>query len=313
MTDNNNQMVLQAIDRLIIAAVPERRTDLDALWQRYAPQFVLSEDGPRFVMTAGAFSSVIYSNKTLLQIWLLGFAAWRAVEAYADIISSCAAMGLPFDPPSVAALPGQSSVDAAFDRTLTAAEEVGQIDNLASFSWPTNVPQPGTESFSDPDKAAHDLVCVATAYFFLHELKHVAFRIDEDAPSDPVAEEIACDRFAREFLLSGIPTFAAEIGITADEVRAKRVAAIALATFVIVAVTPPEAWGGTGSHPALTQRFRDTFETVAIARTAYPWNVGSALLLAKLRASGRPIPQFVFADEQTFIRATNFAPVRRYR
>jgi Peptidase U49 len=296
---DNHEIVFQAIDRLITAAVPERRAHLNALWQRYAPQFVLSQDQLGFVMKSAAFGAVIYTNKALLQIWLLGFAAWRAVGAYADIIRSCAAAGLLFDPPSVAALPGQSAVDAAFDRTLAAAEELNQIDNLASFTWPADVPPPGTESFSVPDKAAHDLVCIATAYFFLHELKHVAFAVDKDAPTDLVAEEIACDRFAQEFLLSGASAFATEIGKPPDEVLAKRVAAIALAGFVMIAVTPPNAWGGTGSHPPLAERLRDTFETIAIPPTAYPWNVGAALLLAKLRASGRPIPQFVFADEKT--------------
>jgi hypothetical protein len=114
-----------------------------------------------------------------------------------------------------------------------------------------------------------------------------------------VAEEIACDRFAREFLLSGAFEFATKIGKPADEVLAKRVAAIALAAFVMIEVTPPEAWGGSGSHPSLAERFRELFATVAIPPTAYPWNIGAALLLAKLRASGRPLPQFVFADEKT--------------
>jgi hypothetical protein len=38
------------------------------------------------------------------------------------------------------------------------------------LTWPADVPPPGTESFSVPDKAAFDLICIATAYAFLHEL-----------------------------------------------------------------------------------------------------------------------------------------------
>jgi hypothetical protein len=296
--EQDNEMVFHAIDRLITAAGPERRADLTALWHRYAPQFVLSPDRPGFVMKS-AFGAVVYTNKTLLQIWLLGFAAWRAVQAYADIIRFCAATGSLFDPPSVAALPSQSAVDAAFDRMLATAADLCQIDNLASFSWPADVPPPGTESFSVPDKAAFDLVCIATAYVFLHEIKHIAFANDADGPTDPIAEEIACDRFALDFLLSGVRTFAAEIEKPADEVLAKRVAAIALAAFVVIEVTPPAAWSGSGSHPPLVERLKDIFATVEIPPTGYPWNIGAALLLAKLRVPGRQIPQLIFADEKT--------------
>jgi hypothetical protein len=298
MSDNDNDMVFRAIDRLIAAVAPERRDDLNRLWHRYCPEFVLSPDRRGFVIEAGAFGAVIYTNRTLLQIWLLGFAAWRAVEAYAGIIRTCAAKGLLFDPPSVAALPGQSAVNATFDRTLSSAARLRQSENLAFFTWPADVPPPGTESFSVPDKAAHDLICIATAYAFLHELKHVAFANDGDAPTDPVAEEIACDRFAREFLLSGASAFAAQIGKPVDEVLAKRVAGIALAAFVVFEETPPESWGGSGSHPSVAERLKDVFATVAIPPTAYPWNIGAALVLAKLGASGRPTPQLTFPDEK---------------
>jgi hypothetical protein len=297
MSDNDDEF--QAIDRLIAATVPERRADLNALWHRYAPQFVRSPDRPGFVMKSAAFDAVVYTNKTLLEIWLLGFAAWRAVKAYADIIRYCAATGSLFDPPSVAALPNQSAVDAAFDRLLAAATELRHTDDLAYFRWPADVPPPGTERFSVPDKAAHDLVCIATAYVFLHELKHVAFANDGDGPTDPVAEEIACDRFARDFLLSGVPAFAAEIDKPAEEVLAKRLAGIALAAFVVIEVTPPEAWGGSGSHPPLAGRLNEIFATVAISPTGYPWNIGAAFLFAKLRVAGRQVPQMIFADERT--------------
>jgi hypothetical protein len=298
MNNNDSETVFRAIDRLIAAVVPERRADLDVLWHRYNPQFRLSPDRPGFVIES-AFGAIIYTNKTLLQIWLLGFAAWRAVEAYADIIRSCAAIGLLFDPPSVVALPGQPAVDAAFDQTLAAAKKLGETDGVASFTWPADVPPPGVESFSVPDKAAYDLVCIATAYVFLHELKRVAFAVDGDAPTDPVAEEIACDRFAREFLLSTTPAFAAEIRKPAEEVLAKRVAAIALAAFVIFEVTPPQFWGGSASHPPIAERLKDVFTNVPLSPTAYPWNIGAALVLAKLRASGRPLPQLTFPDEKT--------------
>jgi hypothetical protein len=256
MEQSNTDAVFQAIDRLIVAAAPERRADLDPFWSRYRPQFVLGADRPGFVMEANPFGAVIFTNKALLQLWLLGFAAWRAVEAYSTIIRVCAGSQILFDPPSVAELPGQRELDAQFDRLLASAAELGKARDDKTFHWPEDVPQPGTENFASIyDKAAHDLVCIATAYFFLHELKHLAFAQDLNAPNDPLVEELACDRFARDFLLDMVPAFAAGIGKSTEEVLAKRVAALSLAAFVLLDLTPLQRWNTSRTHPAMAERY----------------------------------------------------------
>jgi hypothetical protein len=206
MTDHDP--IFSAIDRLIGAAAPERLCELASLWNKYGLQFILGTDQARFTLEVAFDTVVIFTNKTLLQIWLLGFAAWRAVEAYAGIIRYYAAPGIVLDFPSVSALPHQSRVDAAFDRIISTATALGKAEGPASVSWPEDVPPAGTETFSIPDKAAYDLICIATAYFFLHEVKHVAFAQDEGRPKSPIAEEMACDRFAKDFLLSDVPAFA---------------------------------------------------------------------------------------------------------
>ena len=89
--------------------------ELKALWHQYSPQFVLTSDKSGFTMEAGAFSSVIFTHKTLLQIWLLGFASWRAFEAYGGILDFLNKRREPFEPVVIARLPGQASADAAFD------------------------------------------------------------------------------------------------------------------------------------------------------------------------------------------------------
>jgi len=197
----------------------------------------------------------------------------------------------------VAALPGQSAIYAAFDWIRSAATELNQADNLAPLTWPPDVPPPGTEIVSVPDKAAYDLIRIATAYCFLHEVQHIVFCQQEHGLT-AWEEELACDRFAEKFLLSGVLDFADEIGELADEILEKRVSGIALAAFVLFEVTAPENWGGTRTHPPIADRLKALFSTVALPPTAYSWNVGAALLIAKWRASGRPLPQFVFADEK---------------
>jgi hypothetical protein len=295
MTDDT---VFPAIDRLIGAAAPERLCELASLWKKYSPQFILQGDQPRFTLEVAFGAAVIFTNKTLLQIWLLGFAAWRAVEAYAGIIRCCAATGMVLDFPSVSALPDQFRIDVAFDRIISAATALGKAEDPASVLWPEDVPPPGTETFSIPDKAAYDLICIATAYIFLHEVKHLAFAQDENGPESLIAEEMACDRFAKDFLLSDVPAFSRMIEKPAGEALAKRLAGIAIAVFVVLENTPPERWGGSGTHPPIAERLKGIFEGTGLSPTGYPWNIGAALLLAKLRAVSRPPPQLTFANEQ---------------
>ena len=88
----------------------------------------------------------------------------------------------------------------------------------------------------------------------LHEVKHLAFAQDEDRPESPIAEEMACDRFAKDFLLSDVPAFARRIEKPTDEVLAKRLAGIAIAVFVMLEITPPDLWSGSGTHPPIAER-----------------------------------------------------------
>jgi len=75
-----------AVERLILASAPEKEPDLKRLWDLYAPQFSLIEDKPGFSLEAGPFGLVLFTNRTMLQIWLLGFAAWKAVYSYGGLL-----------------------------------------------------------------------------------------------------------------------------------------------------------------------------------------------------------------------------------
>ena len=59
------------------------------------------------------------------------------------------------------------------------------------------------------ERATIDLIKIATAYVFLHEIRHVIFQADGDRPPDPRDEELECDIFARNFLMERIPDYVA--------------------------------------------------------------------------------------------------------
>jgi hypothetical protein len=289
--------VMPEIDKLIVDAAPERLAELKALWQQYSPQFVLTPDKSGFTMEAGAFSSVIFTHKTLLQIWLLGFASWRAFEAYGGLLQQLNRLREPFELAVIARLYGQASADAAFDSLMDRAEELSQMGLSDQFTWPHEVPQPGQAAIVNvADKAAFDLICLATAYVFLHEIRHVMFRQNANAPSDPIAEEIACDRFARDFLVAQIDDYVKSRRCSSVEVLNKRAMGMALATFVILEVTPPEKWGGTRTHPPVGDRLRELIATVNLPNDQPFWIYTATLLIAKLRRESGLTDSINFMD-----------------
>src|SRR5262245_40524628 len=65
------------IDRIILAAAPERKSDWKELCARYKPSFHLLPDNSGVTFQARG-TKVEFDSKTLAWIWLLGFGAWRA-------------------------------------------------------------------------------------------------------------------------------------------------------------------------------------------------------------------------------------------
>lgn len=88
--------VSELVLALLRGAIPERSEELAALW-RHALNFDVIQDKPGFEIKGGGFGSVVFTPRTLHQIWLLGFAAWRAFEAYGGILQALPALGLPYD------------------------------------------------------------------------------------------------------------------------------------------------------------------------------------------------------------------------
>ena len=96
---------------------------------------------------------------------------------------------------------GQAPADAKFDRLISTTRAFRDADTTDSAAWPNHVPHPsGKNEFPNgQDKAAFDLLCIAGAYIFLHEVQHVRFDREGNKPANPRDEEHACDEFAREF------------------------------------------------------------------------------------------------------------------
>jgi len=76
------QELTEAVHQLILESAPERRDELENLWNKYSPTFARASDEAGFKMEGGPWGLILFTPRTTGQIWILGFAAWRAFEAY---------------------------------------------------------------------------------------------------------------------------------------------------------------------------------------------------------------------------------------
>jgi hypothetical protein len=280
----------EGICDLILEAAPERRVELEKLWSEHAPQFVHASDRPGFYIESGAFGLVPFTPRTAGQIWLLGFASWRAFQAYCPYLLLCDAI----IPEAMSGAPGQAEADRSLDAALAKAEELRLIEDVERFDWPSDTIDPETSPKTVEDRAIVDLVKMAAAYIFLHEVRHLIFQNAGDRPANPPDEEIACDRFGRDFLLDNIPDYCAISGDAESAVVNKRLGGLALGSFILLRIT--KNWVGSESHPPLSARLRELLMTNRAAPTMGAWDYVCCLLLGVLRREQKLPPKLAFLD-----------------
>jgi hypothetical protein len=241
------------IKNMVLAAAPERKDELNDLWAKYAPEFNLREDKDGFSLSV-IFGTVVFDHKSLCQMWLLGFAAQKAFHAFSPLIFLSNWTNVPI---STNSLP----IDAVQKEQLKKLKEISDnilklksLSDINDFFWPEDIPQPNQGKPLDVDGAmVFDLICMSGAYCFLHEIQHIRFGID-GTQLDAYQEELACDEFARGMLLNNVKEYSTGSGDDEKTVLTKRAMSIALASFLLFAITPKESWGATDTHPKIKDR-----------------------------------------------------------
>jgi len=210
----------------------------------------------------------------------LGFAAWRAFQAYCPY-------GLSYR--------GEITLLMAEDLDLVSAEEhlkaglskareLKNTENVQHFKWPAEIPVPGLdEPKTTEERAVVDLIKIATAFIFLHEVRHAVLARDRNGYQNAVDEEYECDQYARSFLLESVSEYCA--GTVQDQkgVLGKRLMGLMLGSFVILEITPEDRRQGSAAHPPLAERFRRLIQTIDCTVKDYVWIYGCCLLLGILR------------------------------
>jgi Peptidase U49 len=287
--------VSTAVDTLFSGVVPERIGELKAIWGDQENRVRLLETH-RFLLQQ-LHGTVQVSEVALKQIWLTGYAAWRAVQAYNVPLALSGLYSAPLDLKAWHDVPVQVEKDAAFDLLFDKIVELGHVGNVDDFDWPSGVPYPeeGLKVDDREQKATFDLVCMAGAYVFAHEVQHSIFEKSENPPENIMDEERACDHWALSLMLDKAADYANNQGWTPSDVRAKRILGVIIAKLTILTLTPRSSWDAPGDHPPVRERLRLVLDAATDPVPDWFWISVTSMLLAFARKLGvsispRPLP-----------------------
>lgn len=244
----SDEEVQNAARMLFLGVAPERRDELEGLWEQYQPRFNLVLDaGPdvSFVLDAGRYRDVRFNHRAMRAFWLASFVAWEGYRAFAESSGEVANVDL-----------------SAFGEMVRGFENMLLADDPAQVPLPSNVPEPGIypdKSLDTSARAAAELATIATGWALLHEIRHLQHQQENtgaahDEPAEKQhAEVLSCDAFATDFILSGVERYAAGENVPIEKVRLKRELGIYFALFAMTLISAGHC-GASASHPAMQTR-----------------------------------------------------------
>lgn len=303
---NETLVPREYMERLLKASAPERLGDLKTLWEKYQPEFYVADDGAGIMLSANK-KRVVFDQKTMSVYWLLSYAAWRVLDCYSPaVLCALPPDGLPerlgLDPrqlpptyPAGTTIEqvvrddrGLAASESRFEELIYAARTILGAGEFPQDAWPQDVPFPGAEreSLSMQDRATFDLACMSTAFAFCHEIRHIMYAKDKNAPSSRPDEELACDCWAREFLMARLGVYAREQGWDYEDILGKRSIAAAVGIFVLYESSERRGDAGNENYPPLADRMDATMLKTPLAPHHNFWVFYACVLLGILRRRG---------------------------
>ena len=275
-----------AVKTVILASAPEREHELLQMWEEHKPQVNQVDDKRGFKLEAGSFGLVLFDHKTMCQIWLLGFSAQHSFNLYIPYLLLSQVTGIPFSPKDLSSKKEAQEINSEISALHSSISALKDAERIEDFNWPTNVPKPEEGKPKDVNGSmVFDLLCVASAYCFLHELKHVQFS-NSEKNIDIIQEEYECDKYARDFLLERVEDYSKSTGYNLSFLRNKRGMAIALASVLLLTITPENRWSGSSTHPSIVSRIQGLVNTIHVSDDDYFWSYLSCLLLSEVNNKG---------------------------
>lgn len=284
-----NNAAEDAVKIVICASAPERETELSRMWDEHHPYVNHVDDRSGFTLEAGSFGLIVFNHKSMCQIWMLGFAAQHSFDLFLPYLIVSQVNGSSLLPPEAIAGPEEKNIFAKILAIFQAIDELKESDNMANVNWPHSIPMPTDgRPAGVKEGMTFDLLCIASAYCFLHELRHVQLR-NECTGLDSAQEEHACDQYARDFLLDEVEHYAQISGHNLAKLKNKRSMGIALASIFLLVVTPESNWEGTATHPSVGSRIQGLVDAVGVSDNDYFWSYLACLLLTVYCARNVPV------------------------
>ena len=275
---------------LLIGAVPERAQEINDLWHQYKPDVLFVSDARRITLDANK-ERVRFDAKTMDVFWLIGFAGWKAIECYGPLVLVSAKTGQPLSR-VIADDHELGEFERDYKERRAAAQSLIDAPEPDRAPWPDDIPRPGVnrDALNDVQfKAAFDLTCLAVAFTFLHEFRHVMLDRDKARPRDVREEEMFCDVWAREFITAKLAAHATLHGNDYAEVLRKRGMGLVLAAFIIHEITPSLDHGGSRSYFATRDRLRAILDNTKLPDGDHFWVFAASLLVGIYRQRGEVI------------------------
>lgn len=291
------------LEKMLEGVVPERAKEVFELIEKHSAQFRRINDKTGFNLDAGAYGAVQFTQRSLRQIWLFGFAGLCSLHCYAGLIVLAKSMNLELNIEDVDSLPDQQVENDRFSEVIKSIEKLNNAQSENDFVWPIEIPNPEDGKPEGIEQSAvYDLIIMASAYVFLHELKHVIFVSEGNTPLNAHEEEIECDKFASDMMLSKVKEYSKVSGYQEDLVCMKRSVGIALGSAFLAVATPNHNLGGTSSHPPVSKRWSAIIGGMKLDEQNYFWLYFSSLAIALMKYKNIVFPpQYVVSYKQLAI------------
>lgn len=287
---------------LFKGVIPERVEEVDQLRKDYLQQAREVSDQRGFNLSAGAFSIIQYTRRSLCQIWLFGYAGKQALNCYSSPIALMYENKITFSLSELYSVEDQKQEYMLLKKHLDDIKAINKASFESDVCWPAYIPTPEDGRPSDVENAAaFDLIIMATAYIFLHELKHVIFTVDGNAPNDPKVEEYECDEYAKFLMTSNIQQYVKTTNEDENKVRMKRMMGISLASAFILFTTGKNGLAGTCDHPSVWSRWRKTIDAVNLPNNDHFWLYFSSLAIGLLEYHSIKITPTLITDYKSFL------------
>jgi len=274
------------IENLLLGACPERKLEIQQDWKTFQPEFYVKPDDVGAALSARK-NRITWMHKTFVLDWVIATLGMQAIAAYSPYIFLALTFNLPVTAKELAQDNELASIQSQMDEVCYFAKLLWKAEQLEDLDWPSNIPIPGTfpEASLDPKgKATFDLACLAAAATFFHELRHVQFQAEKDAPEISIEEECACDEHARVMLLDRIADYCTKTEEPYSQVLDKRIMGLATAALCIAQQEPVGMQAAiVDSHPPVKERFRILVLEASADENALAWVYTGCVLIHLLR------------------------------